>query len=318
MIPAGYQEALDFASPFFGRGRTGEIGRSDFLQRGPLLPCSGDVGISTAPLDASATNFFFCTEGAVYVACSTLCFARFSLDETLRKIAELEFNKFDLTISEAGPHVRPSEVAADVLAAAQKIRIGPSLAPTAFNVDIQAPSEEEFLRQLRAICQLARLCTVSVLTLPAASSGTGLDLEIKRLKAMTHLVAAEGITLTLETRTGTLTEHPDTAVELCKRVPGLGLTLDPSHYIAGPHQGKSFDQVYPYVRHVHLRDTGRGQDQFQVRVGQGEIEYGRIISHLAREGYDRLLTVEIYDIPDAPFAMDIEVRKLKYLLESLI
>jgi sugar phosphate isomerase/epimerase len=72
------------------------------------------------------------------------------------------------------------------------------------------------------------------------------------------------------------------------------------------------------VRHVHLRDTGRGAEQFQVRVGQGEIEYGRIISQLCRHDYDRLLTVAILDIPDAPFVMDAEVRKLKYLLESLI
>jgi sugar phosphate isomerase/epimerase len=120
------------------------------------------------------------------------------------------------------------------------------------------------------------------------------------------------------TRIGTLTENPDAAVELCERVPGLGLTLDPSHYIAGPHQGKNYDQVFPYVRHVQLRDTGRISGQFQVRVGQGEVEYGRIVAHLARYNYDRLLTVAIHDIPDAPFAMEPEVRKLKYLLESLV
>jgi sugar phosphate isomerase/epimerase len=117
---------------------------------------------------------------------------------------------------------------------------------------------------------------------------------------------------------GTLTEFPDSTVELCRRVPGIGLTLDPSHYIAGPNQGKNYDCVFPYVRHVHLRDTGRGPNMFQVRVGQGEVEYGRLITQLARLGYNRLLTVEIQDIPDAPYQMDQEVRKLKYLLESLI
>jgi sugar phosphate isomerase/epimerase len=159
---------------------------------------------------------------------------------------------------------------------------------------------------------------VSVITIPVASAGCGLDAEVKRLTALVQLAGGEGIVLAAETRIGTLTEIPDTAVELCKRVPGLGLTLDPSHYIAGPHQGKSYDQVYPYVRHVHLRDTGRNAEQFQVRVGQGEVEYGRIIAQLSRRGYDRLLTVEINDLPDAPYAMDTEVRKLKYLLESLV
>jgi sugar phosphate isomerase/epimerase len=254
----------------------------------------------------------------VYVACSTLCFARFPLDQALRTIAELEFSKVDVAIHEQGPHLRPSEVLQDVGLAAQRIRIGPSLSPAAFSVEIDAPDEGTFQRQLQAICHLARLSTVPVITIPAASAGSGIDAESKRLSLLVHLARLEGILLTVETRIGTLTETPETAVELCKRVPGLALTLDPSHYIAGPHQGKSFDQVYPYVRHVHLRDTGRSSELFQVRVGQGEVEYGRIISHLSRYHYDRLLTVEICDIPDAPFAMDAEVRKLKYLLDSLV
>src|SRR5262249_37341125 len=120
------------------------------------------------------------------------------------------------------------------------------------------------------------------------------------------------------TLSGTLTEDPDTAVLLCQRVPGLGLTLDPSHYIAGHHAGKGFDQVYPYVRHVHLRDTGRGPNQFQVHVGQGEVEYGRLIAQLSRFHYDRLLTVDIRDTADPAFPREHEVRKLKYLLESLV
>jgi len=256
-------------------------------------------------------------EAAVYVACSTLCFTRYPLDQALRMIAELEFSKVDVAIHEQGPHLRPSEVVQDVALAAQRIRIGPSLSPAGFDVHIEAESAA-FERQLRAICHLARLSMVTVITIPAASAGCGLDAEVKRLSSLVQLAGTEGITLTVETCIGTLTEHPDTAVELCKRVPGLGLTLDPSHYIAGPHQGRSYDQVYPYVRHVHLRDTGRNPEQFQVRVGQGEVEYGRIIAQLSRRNYDRLLTVEICDIPDAPFAMDAEVRKLKYLLESLI
>jgi sugar phosphate isomerase/epimerase len=254
----------------------------------------------------------------VYVACSTLCFARYPLERALRVIGELEFSKLDVAIHERGPHLRPSEVAADVALAAQRIRIGPSLTPAAFSVEIEAGSSEEYQRQLRAICRLARLSTVSIITVPAAATGGGLDAEVKRLTPLVHLAQAEGIVLTLPTRIGSLTEDPEVAAQLCERIPGLGLTLDPSHFIAGTHQGKSFEGVYPYVRHVHLRDTGRGPDQFQVRVGQGEVEYGRVVAQLLRHNYDRLLTVAIHDIPDAPFAMDAEVRKLKYLLESLV
>jgi sugar phosphate isomerase/epimerase len=230
----------------------------------------------------------------------------------------LEFSKLDVAIHERGPHLKPSDVAADIPLAAQRIRIGPSLTPAAFSVEIETTGTAEYQRQLRAICRLARMSTVSIISVPAAPGGTGLDSEVKRLTPLVQLAQAEGIVLTLPTRISTLTEDPELAVQLCERIPGLGLTLDPSHFIAGPHQGKSFEQVYPFVRHVHLRDTGRGPEQFQVRVGQGEVEYGRIVAQLCRYNYDRLLTVAIHDIPDAPFAMDAEVRKLKYLLESLV
>lgn len=254
----------------------------------------------------------------MYVACSTNCFARYPLERALRLIGELEFSKLDVSIHEHGPHLRPSEVAADVGLAAQRIRIGPRLTPAAFDVEIEAPDLEDYLRQLKAICKLARQSTVSILTIPAASNGTGLDAEVRRLQEIMALIQTEGLVLTVPTRIGTLTETPAGAMELCQRVPGLGLTLDPSHYISGPHQGGSYDQLFPFIHHVHLRDTGRGPGKFQVRVGQGEIEYGRIISLLQRQRYNRLLTVAIQDIPDAPFVMETEVRKLKFLLESLV
>ena len=43
-----------------------------------------------------------------------------------------------------------------------------------------------------------------------------------------------------------------------------------------------------------------------------------IITHLDRCRYDRALTVDVRDVPDNPFPVEPEVRKLKYLLESLV
>ena len=254
----------------------------------------------------------------MFVACSTYCFGKYPLEQALRGIAELEFNKLDVALHEQGRQLRPSEVAADVGHAAHRLRMmGAGLTPAAFTAEIDA-EPDEYRRQLRAVCHLARLCAAPVVTIPAASAGSGLDAEVERLTGLMELADKEGVLLNVATRLGTLTEDPDVAVELCERVPHLGLTLDPSHYLAGPHAAKGYDQVLPHVRHLHLRDTGRGPNQFQVRVGQGEIEYGRLVSQLSRHHYDRALTVDIRDIPDAPFPMEPEVRKLKYLLESLV
>jgi sugar phosphate isomerase/epimerase len=251
----------------------------------------------------------------VIVACSTLCFGKYPFERALQTIAELGFNKVDVAILEEGPHLRPSDVAADVHTIATRLRLGPGLVPCAFSF---SAGEANDPAPFAAVCRLARLTSVPVITIAAASAGTGLDAETRRLKELGAVASREGVILTVATLGGTLTETPEAAVELCERVPGLGLTLDPSHYVAGSAQGANWDAVYPYVRHVHLRDTGAGANQFQVRIGQGEIEYGRIVSMLARQHYDRVLTVDIRDIPDAPFAMEPEVRKLKYLLESLV
>jgi sugar phosphate isomerase/epimerase len=268
--------------------------------------------------DGRAGAFSLHEEGTMYVACSTLCFARLPLQPALRLMAELEFSKVDVAICEQGSHLKPSEVARDVAEAALRIRIGPSLTPASFSAEFDVASDEEYLRQLKAICKLARITAVPLISVPAAATGVGLDVETLRLRQLVQMVEAEGIILAVPTRIGTLTELPSTTRELCERVPGLGVTLDPSAFINGPHQGDSYDEIFPYVRHVQLRDTGKAPGKFQVRVGQGEIEYGRIISQLQRYHYDRLLSVAVHDVAEAPFAMETEVRKLKYLLESLV
>lgn len=254
----------------------------------------------------------------MYVACSTQCFGRHSLEDALGILAELGFSKFEAAIHEHGRQLRPSEVAADVQRAVSQLRYGPGLTAAAFSVEIDAPTEEEYQRQLLAICRVARLSSVPLLVLRAAARGSDLDAEVERLTQLVSLADKEGILITVSTLMDTLTEDPAVAVALCERVKGLGLTLDPSHYVAGPHQDRNYDAVFPYVRHVHLRDTGKSPELLQVRVGQGQIEYGRIVAQLERQQYDRLLCVDLLDIPDAPFAMEPEVRKLKFLLESLV
>jgi sugar phosphate isomerase/epimerase len=78
------------------------------------------------------------------------------------------------------------------------------------------------------------MLTVPVLSVPAAAKGSDLPAEVARLTDWVKVARSEGVILTVETHSDTLTADPAGAVELCRRVPGLGLTLDPSHYVAGP------------------------------------------------------------------------------------
>ena len=82
----------------------------------------------------------------------------------------------------------------------------------------------------------------------------------------------------------------------------------------GPHGGASVDQLFKYVLHVRLRDTSK--EALQVRIGQGEVEYGRLVTQLNKFNYKRALSVDIVAMPNVDHAA--EMRKMRLLLESLI
>jgi sugar phosphate isomerase/epimerase len=256
----------------------------------------------------------------VFVACSTLCFAREPLEQALRQIAELEFDKFELAVVEDGQHLRPSEVGADPDAALQRLRRAPSLTPSALHIDFGRVdwNDPSTRRQFEAHCRFAKALGVAVITMPSAPLEAPLDQEIKRLSSLTAAAMLDGLVLAVLTEGGSLAGDPLIAARLCQAVPGLSLTLDPSHALQGPHKESDFDALYPYVQNTHLRDSGKNPGEFQVRVGQGQIEYARIVAQLQRYGYSRALTVAIIDRPDNPFEREVEVRKLKLLLETLL
>ncbi|MBA4187451.1 MAG: sugar phosphate isomerase/epimerase [Planctomycetaceae bacterium] len=253
----------------------------------------------------------------MYVACSTLSFSKLSLEDALRTIREMRFAKADLAIHSVGPHLTPAEVTADPGRAAQVLKAA-NLPLAAIQLDTGDAAPQEARLQLRAVSRLARVSATPVLSVPAATAGTDFDAEVERLREWLKVAASEGVILTVETHSATITADPQGAAELCRRVPGLFLTLDPSHYQVGPHGAVNHDALFPLVRHIRLRDTGATPDQFQVRIGQGLIEYGRVITQLEKCRYDRALSVDIRDVADSPFPIEPEVRKLKYLLESLV
>lgn len=251
------------------------------------------------------------------VACSNLCFSHLSLSEALGAMREMQFAQADLSVHEAGPHLTPSEVQADVGRVAQRLKAA-NLPVAALHFAPAEPDGPQGRSHLRAVCRLARILAVPVLTVAAAVWGSDLDAEAARLGEWNRIAQGDGVILTVETHSATLTADPQAAVELCRRVRGLGVTLDPSHYQVGPHAGANTDALMRHVRHVRLRDSGTKPDAFQVRVGQGEIDFARLLTQLERNSYDRALTVDIRELAGEPYPVRPEVRKLKYLLESQV
>ena len=144
--------------------------------------------------------------------------------------------------------------------------------------------------------------------------GTPFNGEIERLRKFVAIAASYGMVVGVKTAAERMTQDAETTASLCRNVPGLGVTLDPSHSIYGRKKPASWELILQYVCHVHLRDTK--PDAFQVRVGQGSVEYGRIVSQLSRVGYQRALGVHLPPLEGVDQVG--ELRKIRLLLETLV
>jgi sugar phosphate isomerase/epimerase len=252
-------------------------------------------------------------EFMVLVAASTECFAGLPLSQAIDRLMDLEYTSVEIAIHEDGNQLRPSVVAKDVDAAIDTCMLTHRASIIAYSVKIDAEGEE-YYRQWLACCRLAKATKVVTLTVPSAELGTPFNQEVEHLQRLVALAESQGVRVAIKSQIGRLSEDPDTVIVLCDNVKGLGVTLDPSHYLCNPTGPKEYDRLLKYVYHVHLRDSTK--TKLQVRIGQGEIEYGRLINMLKKVRYDRSFSVDIREIEGVEHVA--ELRKMRLLVESLM
>tara|TARA_Y100001968_G_scaffold42685_1_gene32733 strand:+ start:29 stop:778 length:750 start_codon:yes stop_codon:yes gene_type:complete len=247
------------------------------------------------------------------VAATTTSFPDFSLNDALQRIADLEYTAVEIAITDDSGHITPADVCRDRNEAHAIVRKSHRLELTSFDVGIGATGDEHY-KQFEEICQLARICKVVTLNVPSAELGTPFNEEVEHLRRLVTIADDYGAKVCIRNQSGRQASDPDTIKLLCDYVDNLGLAFDPSIYICGPDAGKDTDKVQPYVGHVYLRDTNASD--FQVKVGQGEVDYGKVIAQLAAEDYRRALCVDVVEMPGIEHSA--EMRKMRLLLESLL
>ncbi|TWT87984.1 sugar phosphate isomerase/epimerase family protein [Stieleria varia] len=247
----------------------------------------------------------------MFVAASTECWPQLELQEAIELLSDLEFTAIEIAIHESGK-IKPSELLQDPDRAIQMLRHTHRLDISGYSVQID-PGPDHYDMFL-SMCRIAKATKVVTLTVPSAELGTPFNEEVEHLQKLVELGESEGVRVSVKCQLGCLSEDPDTLMVLCNNVDGLGITLDPSVYVAGPAKNKSLDKILKFVCNVHLRDTR--PDAFQVSVGQGEVDYGKLVTQLERDKYTRALTVHMSPLEDLDHR--VELRKLRRLLETLV
>ena len=247
------------------------------------------------------------------VAATTSCFPDLTLDESLERLVDLEFTAVEIAIDESENQIKPSEILADVENAFDRCRKSHRLDVVNYSVGITATGDEHY-QQFAAICELARITKVVSITVPSAELGTPFNEEVEHLQRLVALAHKEGVQVNIRNQSDCLAADPDTITVLCDNVDNLGLAFDPSVYICGSEVGKDPEKLIKYIRHLYLRDSS--PDDYQVRVGQGTVDYGQLVHTLDKMQYRRAMSVDI--IPQEGIEHSAEMRKMRLLLESLL
>ena len=221
----------------------------------------------------------------VIVAASTDCFSHLPLDAAVEKLVDLEFANIEIFISESGDHLKPSQVASDLNHAIRVCSSTRRLNVVSYGFEIAANSPNEF-EHFTACCDLAKATKVVTITVPSGELGTPFNEEVERFKMLVKIAEAHGVRVGMRSEHGRLSEDPDTVAVICDHVKGVGLSFDPSHYLYGRTTPRDTDKLFKYVQHVYLRDTT--PENLQVRVGQGQVDYGRLVSQLTKANYKSL------------------------------
>lgn len=230
------------------------------------------------------------------IACSSLCQAKQPAEKMFKAIAEMGYQWVDLSCLNWAPHLNVPELVQDFQTEAGRIESlliqnGLRVANLTFDaVDLEhfEAYEQQFESVVRLAARLkARL--VNIMAAPVKVERQGYVEKLRKLQAIAHKA---GIILTLETHCNQITEQATDALWLCRQVPGLGLTLDPSHYYAGPQQGGSFDELLPFVQGTGLRAGGLSIAEIQLPWGAGPIDFATIMRKLEASGYRGFYAVE--------------------------
>jgi len=278
----------------------------------------------------------------VKLAFSSNAYMRFSIEETIRRIAGLGYAGLELLADV--PHAWPAGLLDEQKQAIRDFlaRHGLAIANlNAFMMNALAdprqpywhPSWIEPDRHYRAIRRehtkralvlAAELGAPSIQTEPGGPLPRGQSwADAARVfydELMPCVEVAERcrVLLLIEPEPGLLIERFEQYLEFADRVgsPWLGLNFDIGHaYCVGQDPQDWIARMAPHTKHYHVEDIAPSRIHRHLIPGRGAIDFPATLGAIARSGYDGWITVELYPYIENP---DEAGREAKEYLEGVL
>ncbi len=249
----------------------------------------------------------------MFVAASSRCFPELALPVCLERLADLEYTASEIVIGTGKSDLSPDLVLQDPVMAMQYCTKERAIRPIAFFLDI-VPEDPDYMKKFVGCCRIAKVLRIITIVVRSGVIGTPYNEEIERLRTLTRYGLAQGITIGIQNQSGCIADTPESIASLCSSVPNLEISIDPSYFIYAQNRAIDYDSITSLCCHIRLRDTTK--TKFQVQIGQGVLDYGKLITQLTKSKYNRALSVDI--APLAEINQASEMRKMRLLLESIL
>ena len=256
---------------------------------------------------------------------STNAFVKFSLFESIVKIAELGFRGVEIMGDR--PHLYPPDFDESTLNQIKETIKSRHLTVTNINSftlfavgDTYLPSwiePEEERRSIRIRHTLDSLKVARFLDCPNISIPPGGPLagamtrqEAFRLfhaglEKVVPLAEALEVKILIEPEPDLLMENTNEFKSFIKdvRSPSVGLNFDIGHFFcAGENPAKSFEELFEWVGHVHIEDIAPSRVHAHLIPGHGAIDFKEIFDTMVRLDYNGSISLELYPYVDTPEA----------------
>ncbi|MEW6348960.1 MAG: sugar phosphate isomerase/epimerase family protein [Thermodesulfobacteriota bacterium] len=159
---------------------------------------------------------------------------------------------------------------------------------------------ERYFPSLQETVNLSARMGISYLTIHLYSDARFVKREVleekrRLLNGLVSYAAARNVRVGLENLS-------ESAADLCliaDGVPDLAITLDVGHAQLLSEKNRSFEIIEslgPLIEHVHLHDNRGGSghtDDLHLPIGEGNVDFPRVLGALTATGYDGTMTLEV-------------------------
>lgn len=268
---------------------------------------------------------------------STNAFKRFSLEDSIRKIAALGFTGVEIMCDR--PHLYPPDAGDEELLSLKSLIAGCNLKITNLNAftlfavgDTYLPSwiepdgarREVRIRHTLECLRVAGLLQCANISVPPGgpladgSRQEALRLFHAGLEEVIPLAESLKIRILIEPEPGLLLENSRQFKSFIRdvRSPMVGINFDIGHFFCvGEDPVLAFEELFTWIGHVHLEDIAQSRTHEHLIPGKGAISFPEVFRTMKRLGYRGDITLELYPYLDAPEEAG---RESLYILRPLL